>query len=252
MEAAKSSENQKVDSSNQLVNTNQAASNLQQLHSQRSDKQQQQQAALSTKLPLTHHTSYNLSSNPNQVFITSYTKTGEGQLSIPDLFNQFHGIIERLDEKVDTVIERHEAEFLMAYRNHMQKIKKELQEMKRRTEEQEKSFHANDRISGLEKQLNWYRDESLKLYSKLELKNKELDELRMKIDEFNKEKQFLEEQVKSLLKKNKYLEVKLINQQSGVRVTESNRAFDEKSAYSEQQQRKSQLVLDQLNDAVDP
>lgn len=60
--------------------------------------------------------------------------------------------------------------------------------MKKKTDEQEKNFHENDRISGLEKQLNWYRDESLKLYSKLELKNKELDEQRMKLEESNKER----------------------------------------------------------------
>lgn len=151
------------------------------------------------------------SQTQQQLFITSYTKGPETQLSIPDLFNQFNNIIESLDEKVDSVIERHEADFLTAYRNHMNKIKKELQEMKRKTDDQEKTFHENDRISGLEKQLNWYRDESLKLYSKLELKNKELDEYRMKLEESNKEKQFLEDQVKSLLKKNKYMEVKLVN-----------------------------------------
>jgi hypothetical protein len=43
------------------------------------------------------------------------------------------------------MIERHEHEFLVAYRNHMQKIKKELAEMKKRTDEQETNYHANDR-----------------------------------------------------------------------------------------------------------
>ena len=54
-------------------------------------------------------------------------------------------------------------------------------------------------------------EESLKLYNKLELKNKEVDEFRLKIQEMEQEKDFLEDQAKALLKKKIYLEVKMIN-----------------------------------------
>jgi hypothetical protein len=73
-------------------------------------------------------------------------------------------------------------------------------------------MQQNDRLTNMEKQLNWFREESIKLYSKLELKNKENYELNFKIYELEKDKSFLENQVKQLLKKNRLLEVYLYNQ----------------------------------------
>lgn len=63
----------------------------------------------------------------------------------------------------------------------------------------------------MDKQLNWFREESIKLYQKVESKNKENYELKFRISEMDKEKDFLENQVKALLKKNRLLEVYLYN-----------------------------------------
>ena len=63
----------------------------------------------------------------------------------------------------------------------------------------------------MEKQLIWFREESLKLYNKLEEQKKENYELKFKVEETEKEKEFLEEQTKSLLKKNRLLEIQLQN-----------------------------------------
>jgi hypothetical protein len=59
--------------------------------------------------------------------------------------------------------------------------------------------------------LTWFREESIKLYQKVEGKNKENYELKFRIQELEKEKTFLESQVKALLKKNRLLEVYLYN-----------------------------------------
>lgn len=56
----------------------------------------------------------------------------------------------------------------------------------------EKYYKENDRIQGLEKQLSWFREESLKLYAKVEQKNRDVYELKFRIDELNKDKEFLE------------------------------------------------------------
>ena len=39
----------------------------------------------------------------------------------------------------------------------------------------------NDRLINMDKQLNWFREESIKLYQKVETKNKECYELKFKI-----------------------------------------------------------------------
>lgn len=53
-------------------------------------------------------------------------------------------MIEGLEARVDNVIERHEAEFLMAYRGHMVQMKKEMSNLKRKAEEHEKKLNDTD------------------------------------------------------------------------------------------------------------
>lgn len=81
----------------------------------------------------------------------------------------------------------------------MGKIKKELNDLKQKSEEQQKLLTANDRVGNLEKQLAWFREECLKLYGKLEAKNKgnqmvlilENEQLRLKVEEVEGDKKFL-------------------------------------------------------------
>jgi vacuolar-type H+-ATPase subunit E/Vma4 len=41
--------------------------------------------------------------------------------------------VDRLDEEVQKVVGKYEAEFLTAYRNHVKKVKEEIEEIKRRS-----------------------------------------------------------------------------------------------------------------------
>lgn len=75
-----------------------------------------------------------------------------------------------MDVKIEELIQKHEAEFLLAYRNHIKNMKEELNGMRERAEEQEKKMLSNDRAVYLEKQLILFREEALKLYDKLEEK----------------------------------------------------------------------------------
>jgi hypothetical protein len=53
---------------------------------------------------------------------------------VHELYNQIHATINDMDSKVEHVIKKHETEFLFAYRNHIKKIKKELSEIKYKSE----------------------------------------------------------------------------------------------------------------------
>lgn len=74
------------------------------------------------------------------------TPTGQ---PVMEAYKELHRTIEDMDNKVEHVIKKHEAEFLYAYRNHISKIKKELAEIKHKSEEQERMFSSNDRIQYL-------------------------------------------------------------------------------------------------------
>ena len=84
------------------------------------------------------------------------------------IYSILNRTIDELDNKVDTVIEKHEAEFLHAYRNNMNRIKGDLKELKFKTDEQEKKITDNDRAYYLERQLIVFREEALKLYDRLD------------------------------------------------------------------------------------
>lgn len=63
-----------------------------------------------------------------------------------------------MDVKIEEVIKQHEAEFLLAYRNHIKNMKEELALIKGRAEEQEKKMLSNDRAVYLEKQVILFRE----------------------------------------------------------------------------------------------
>jgi len=127
-----------------------------------------------------------ISSNPNspggdsprrrkEAFLTGVsTNSQQGSLSrVQELYQQLNGVIDGMDSKIQDVINRHEAEFLLAYRNHMKRIKQELEDIRNKTANAEANSNSFDRITNLEKQLILFREEALKLYNNLEQKNRD-------------------------------------------------------------------------------
>lgn len=76
--------------------------------------------------------------------------------------------IDVLDDKVTKLIEKHEAEFLVAYRNHIKKVREEMEEIRHKAvSNANSSMSQNEKIEALEKQLIIFREESLKLFEKV-------------------------------------------------------------------------------------
>ncbi|EAS06159.1 myosin heavy chain, putative (macronuclear) [Tetrahymena thermophila SB210] len=146
-----------------------------------------------------------------QFFITNINafRGLESFPKINELHNQISSIIDDLEGKLDTVVERHEAEFLFAYRNHMSKIKQEMVDMKKQAEEQEKRLNDNDRVAGLERQIVWLRDECLALYKIIGKKKDDLACRERTIRDLQRDNQHLQNQIKELMKKNKLLQMKI-------------------------------------------
>jgi hypothetical protein len=61
------------------------------------------------------------------------------------------GCIDGLAQLVDRIISDNESNFLYAYRVHLQKITRELEEIRSKSQAQEKFFSVDNRISFLEK-----------------------------------------------------------------------------------------------------
>ncbi|KAM3134605.1 hypothetical protein pb186bvf_013247 [Paramecium bursaria] len=126
--------------------------------------------------------------------------------SLQELFSQLIQFTDGLQDKINQIKEKNQVEFIVAYNNHMIKIKRDLQELKQKSEDQERVLQQNEKALENEKKLAWFREESIQLYMKLEQKNKENAELRFKIQELQQDKEFLEQQTKALMRRNRLLE----------------------------------------------
>ena len=102
-------------------------------------------------------------------------------------------------------MDRHEGEFLLAYQNHIRKIKQELAEIRKRTDEQENEMKKNDRVHYLEKQITLFREEALKLYDRLEQKTQEAEIYKIKCKDLEKTCYISQKEVRELSKGRKLL-----------------------------------------------
>ena len=53
--------------------------------------------------------------------------------NVLEMYEALQDSVESMDKKVEIVMKKHESEFLYAYRTHIKKIKKELEEIKKKS-----------------------------------------------------------------------------------------------------------------------
>lgn len=117
---------------------------------------------------------------------------------VKNLHSQLNGLIDQLNDKVEGVIDRHEVEFLAAYRSHIKKMRKELDEYRASTHQLNTSGEKQ-LIGLLEKESAVLRDELTKVFQKLENKSLEVERLKLRLDEVEKENRFMQAELKKLM-----------------------------------------------------
>jgi chromosome segregation ATPase len=118
--------------------------------------------------------------------------------------DELNTYIDVLDDKVSKFIERNEAEFLVAYRNHIKKVREEMEEIRNKAlSNANSSVGQIEKIESLEKQLVLFREESLKLFEKVNDKDRTICILETRMRELESERSHLEQRVKVLTKRNK-------------------------------------------------
>ncbi|CAD8107934.1 unnamed protein product [Paramecium sonneborni] len=174
-------------------------------------------------------------SGKNYEDIQSQPSSPQKLTRINDLKNQVENYLDMLESKVTLVKEKALSEFIIAYNGYMRQVKEDLKYLKEKSIEMEKFYKDNKRIQNMEQQLEWFREESVKLYTKVEVKNKEIFELKFRLQEVQKENEFLEQQIKQLMRKNKRYEV--INHTTSV-ITEQTEQIKEQQLFCTQPKQK--------------
>ena len=82
-----------------------------------------------------------------------------------------------LDNRLDMVLEKHEKDFLSAYRIHMLKVQQELTKLKTRGTEAQLQAKQEKRIAQLELELNEYRQDCVNIQKFCNMQNQMIKEL---------------------------------------------------------------------------
>merc|ERR1712025_1355844 len=107
-----------------------------------------------------------------------------------------------LDEKVEDMLNEHAKDFFLAYKNHMYTVQKEFQALKQKADEEETKTRRDAKIHLLEKELQWFMNEALRLDELCKKYKRELDGWKGKAEALDEDRHFLEAQIKTSKKHN--------------------------------------------------
>lgn len=121
------------------------------------------------------------------------------------IHSDLQALADDLDERVESKLNANEAAFFLAYKAFMYKIQKEFKDLKQKADEEETKTRRDLKIQSLEKRLDWFMNEALRLDELCKKYKKELDKWKGKAEALEDDRQFLENQIKTAKKNNKTL-----------------------------------------------
>merc|ERR1719160_1667508 len=124
---------------------------------------------------------------------------------ILDLHRDLQALADELDNKVEGKLNANENAFFLAYKSHMYTVQKEFNELRQKADEEETKTRRDAKISSLEKELDWFMNEALRLDELCKKYKKELDKWKGKADALEDDRQFLQNQIKTAKRSNKSL-----------------------------------------------
>eukprot|EP00928_Gymnodinium_smaydae_P057735 TRINITY_DN40959_c0_g1_i1.p1 TRINITY_DN40959_c0_g1~~TRINITY_DN40959_c0_g1_i1.p1 ORF type:complete len:373 (+),score=94.92 TRINITY_DN40959_c0_g1_i1:101-1219(+) len=129
----------------------------------------------------------------------------EGGQHILKLHSDLQALADDLDERVENRLATNETAFFLAYKSHMYTVQKEFTELRQRADQEETKTRRDAKIQSLEKELDWFMSEALRLDDLCKKYKKELDKWKGRADALEEDRQFLEQQIMTAKKNNKTL-----------------------------------------------
>ncbi|CAD8086027.1 unnamed protein product [Paramecium sonneborni] len=142
-----------------------------------------------------------------KVFLEDNLKYGK---EIERDYNKLQDIIDNLQGKVDKIIKSQEDDFMIAYKEQMTEVQKELKAMKRKIDEEALRQKADEKKRILEEERDYFREEALRLDKLCQEQLRTIEELKFKLKITLEEKQYYEGFVIDSKKENKALKYELL------------------------------------------
>lgn len=87
---------------------------------------------------------------------------------IESTYNNLQDLLNEMESLQTAMMQKHEADFVAAYKDHMLKVQFELIQFQKKSSQFYQDVKKNEKIQTLEKSLEWLRTESVKLSEKVE------------------------------------------------------------------------------------
>ncbi|CAG9328851.1 unnamed protein product [Blepharisma stoltei] len=134
------------------------------------------------------------------------SKDSNNQDKISEYYSAIKSQISTLDTHIDGVLQRHEQDFLNAFKCQMYNLYAQLKELKKKTDENELKIKRDEQINRLQKSMEWFREEAVKLGESAQFYKKEADKWKAKAESLEDDRKFLETQLKTAKRKIKLLQ----------------------------------------------
>lgn len=148
-------------------------------------------------------------------FITNVEEVAQATDEIKDNYKKLLSVIETLDDRVSEVIQSHEKDFFSAFKHRLTRIKGEMMELKDQASK-EKLKHKNEkRMIELEKERDWFRKEALKLDKMCRDHKRQLNKMKVTLENTQEDRDFFRIQLFKAKKVNKAMIIELEKYRDG-------------------------------------
>lgn len=146
----------------------------------------------------------------DRAFITDLLKANK-EVNLDDKIKEYYKLlrsqVSMLDTHIDTVLQKHEQDFLNAFKCQMFALYGQLKELKKKNDENEIRLKRDEQLNSLKKSLDWFREEAIKLGESNQFFKKEADKWKARAETLQDDRNFLENQLKKTKRKLKLLQL---------------------------------------------